>query len=419
MTGQRNWGTAFVLMAFGLCVSPCLSWGRDDGGTLHVLLATDTDGPDGWARIGAVTGEAVKDTLTQEIPSHRLRLRRLGGASVTAENIVSRLRNLQISSQDALLVYVFCHGGTAPSSRQHYLHMADGKQFYRDDLMRCMRGKHARLTVLITESCANYSVPTQVFQPKQAPMSGRIDVCRLLFFGYRGVVDINAAREGVFAWGDEGRGGVFGSVFTRMLCESTSVLDANRDGVVDWHEFSEILNRGTDDEFKMRRQGWIQSILVGGITQSEQQMYQQLSSQPDHFIRRSISVASIAQPELDDPITPQLPQTGWTDMGTINGVRVYRDNASGLEWTQTLGTVPSADRGRILQMVAQHGFRLPTFAQLRTITQHGGHGYLDIRMGLFSYYATDNPTVLGNPHGNGFQSPQPPIAIVSHVIGVR
>lgn len=121
------------------------------------------------------------------------------------------------------------------------------------------------------------------------------------------------------------------------------------------------------------------------------------------------------------PWTQPQPQTGWTKVGDVGGVQIWRDNVTKLEWTQTLGTVPSADRGSLaLQMVGQHSFRLPTFDELRTITQHGGHGYLNIRMHLCSCYETDDPNVLGNPHGNGFQTRQPRIGILNnYVIGVR
>jgi hypothetical protein len=50
----------------------------------------------------------------------------------------------------------------------------------------------------------------------------------------------------------------------------------------------------------------------------------------------------------------------WTGCGTVNGVRVYRDNATGLEWTQTLGQVNSSGWGKPAQaMVSKYGLTQP------------------------------------------------------------
>jgi hypothetical protein len=100
-------------------------------------------------------------------------------------------------------------------------------------------------------------------------------------------------------------------------------------------------------------------------------------------------------------------QADWTNIGKINGVQVYRDNLTGLEWTTTLGRVPSSDWGSSARgLVAQYGFRLPSFHELQQMQRHGGFSRLNIRSSIGNYYETSNSRFLANAAVNGFQTPQ-------------
>jgi TPR repeat protein len=106
----------------------------------------------------------------------------------------------------------------------------------------------------------------------------------------------------------------------------------------------------------------------------------------------------------DTELNNNYPSTGWTDMGRINGVQVYRDNRAKKEWTVTLGQVRSADWGSSARgRVAALGFRLPSFSELQQMESHGGKRYLNISNG---YYETSDSNVLGNPALTGFRTPQ-------------
>jgi hypothetical protein len=97
----------------------------------------------------------------------------------------------------------------------------------------------------------------------------------------------------------------------------------------------------------------------------------------------------------------------WSNVGEINGVTVYRDNRTGLEWTQTLGRVQSSDWGSSARgMVAQYGFRLPTFGELQQMQRHGGFSPLQIHSTIGNYYETYDSDYLANAAVNGFQTPQ-------------
>ncbi|MDR2439311.1 MAG: hypothetical protein LBE12_08080 [Planctomycetaceae bacterium] len=100
-------------------------------------------------------------------------------------------------------------------------------------------------------------------------------------------------------------------------------------------------------------------------------------------------------------------QADWTNIGTINGVQVYRDNLTGLEWTTTLGRVPSSDWGSSARgLVARYGFRLPSFHELQQMQRHGGFSHLNIHNKMGNYYETSNSRYLANAAINGFQTPQ-------------
>ena len=98
----------------------------------------------------------------------------------------------------------------------------------------------------------------------------------------------------------------------------------------------------------------------------------------------------------------------WIQVPSV-GPPVYLDTVTGLQWTVTLGRVPSSDWGNQARAhVQQLGFRLPTFNELQVMYNfNGGGGYLQIRAGLLDYYETADPNVLGNAFGNGFQTPLP------------
>ncbi|MDR2756572.1 MAG: hypothetical protein LBC20_12780 [Planctomycetaceae bacterium] len=111
----------------------------------------------------------------------------------------------------------------------------------------------------------------------------------------------------------------------------------------------------------------------------------------------------------------------WTDIGRINGVQIYRDNITGLEWTTTLGRVPSADWGSSARgLAARYGFRLPSFHELQQMQRHGGFSRLNIRSTIGNYYETSNSRYLANAAVNGFQTPQERKGTGQNwVIGVR
>ena len=114
---------------------------------------------------------------------------------------------------------------------------------------------------------------------------------------------------------------------------------------------------------------------------------------------------------------------GWTNLGNVNGIQVYRDERTGLEWTVTIGQVQSSGWGAPARtLVQRYGFRLPSFQELSVMSTNGGLGPLNIRRTLGQYYETSDSNILGNAAGvvPGFRTPQQRQGRgMNWVIGVR
>ena len=135
----------------------------------------------------------------------------------------------------------------------------------------------------------------------------------------------------------------------------------------------------------------------------------------------SKSPVVVVQPPVVPEPEVQYPKTGWSSLGKVGGVQVYRDNVTGREWTVTLGQVASSGWGTPAQAkVSALGFRLPSFSELRVMEAHGGFSYLNINNGFGQYYETSNSNILGGAYRNGFATPQQRKGTGKNwVIGVR
>jgi hypothetical protein len=110
----------------------------------------------------------------------------------------------------------------------------------------------------------------------------------------------------------------------------------------------------------------------------------------------------------------------WTNVGKVNGVQVYRDNDTGLEWTVSLSRVSSF--GAAKQKVTNLGFRLPTHREYRSLERNGGITRLNINATWGSGFYWEATGNMVNGNGGNFKSLLPPnYAHIGnpYVIGVR
>jgi hypothetical protein len=140
----------------------------------------------------------------------------LTGRQVTPQAVLSAIKHLSVRPGDTALVYYTGQGGL--TRERHVLCRSHG-DLPRVELRRAVAAKHPRLAVILTDCCANRSKRPRAYAASKEGMApaGDRDVIAKLFFGARGLVDVNAARPGEFASCDTEAGGYFTAAFTRAL----------------------------------------------------------------------------------------------------------------------------------------------------------------------------------------------------------
>jgi hypothetical protein len=192
------------------------------GQTIHLINVADTAD----AKIGRSCEEDmgnVAQIFFFGFPERMLHETRLNGDQVTVENITAAIEQTPVESNDTLVFFWSGHGGYDVEKKEHFLNMPQGGPLYRSTLLGALQKKSARLTVLLTDSCANF-VDTTAGLQQMAPASpdpnrGVAPLFDELFLKARGVVDINAAAPGEVALGLQG-GGLFG-----MLLASSALYE--------------------------------------------------------------------------------------------------------------------------------------------------------------------------------------------------
>jgi hypothetical protein len=100
------------------------------------------------------------------------------------------------------------------------------------------------------------------------------------------------------------------------------------------------------------------------------------------------------------PATQNRPKTGWTNLGMVNGVQVFRDNATGLEWTQTIAR--NVRFSEASGTVRQYGFRLPTASEFQRALQNNMARQSAMGYDSWFFWTSDSETVMSieNPRVN-------------------
>lgn len=251
MSTTANRTNVLLLLAASLVLaSPARSAGQD-ARYLHALVIADTNdaiiGPD-----VNIDGKNVYTRLVQEVPWHRLGLTRLIGDKVTQDDIFAYYQKLSVQSNDAVFCFFAGHG--AVEGGDHVIMMTDGAKLRRADLLAAMKKKGARLTVLVTDSCAREETQTRA-PVYELVKPDRVELCRYLFFRHTGVVDVNSSSPpDQLAYGDGKYGGVFTSAFHEYLARPNRASDKNGDGTVSWQEFFGAVSARTQTNFNLLRQ---------------------------------------------------------------------------------------------------------------------------------------------------------------------
>ena len=194
---------------------------------LHAIVVGDLSPSAGW---GKYAPNITLDMLTmyvvlhENVPEDRLEYLPVSieADEDSAPQLLLRLLDeLHPKPNDTLLFYYTGHG--AADDRGHYFALAQGP-LYRDDLLNQLRGKGARLTVLLSDCCNARSDGRAYLAP--APRVNEpptiTPVFQSLFFEPRGVVDVNSSSPGESAFfvpETEASKTMPGSLFTKQLAD--------------------------------------------------------------------------------------------------------------------------------------------------------------------------------------------------------
>jgi hypothetical protein len=198
----------------------------------------------------------------------------LYGDAATPQHIKNYYDGLRVDAQDAVAMY-FCGHGALDFQYRHYMQLPQGP-VYRSELLRHMKNKGGRLTVLISDCCSGLYLGKVAIRGYNQDDSGGVPwgvfspVLRDLFFRHEGVVDITSAQIGTFAGC-----GQDGGYFTRSLIASLQLrdwqLDLDRDGFVSWKEVFDLVGEQTNREFMSR------------MSEAEKQKHHQYTQIPQAF----------------------------------------------------------------------------------------------------------------------------------------
>lgn len=219
---------------------------------LHILLVADTSASD--------IGESVQKDLNElwrvlswirKGREQKINIDVLQAEQVSAENVLSFYSSRKGQLKDASLLFFYSgHGGLDPIDG-HFLAFQSGR-LNRVSLTTAMENTGASLSVVLTNCCSN--IPGIVPPNKDTGRQPAWDAFEQLFFQHRGLVDITAAEDGTFAWGN-----FFCQSFTDLICDPVEQSDRNGDGFVEWQEFAPRLQDATANAFQGVKQFYIEN----------------------------------------------------------------------------------------------------------------------------------------------------------------
>jgi sulfatase modifying factor 1 len=143
---------------------------------------------------------------------------------VTTSDMIDWIMNLDPSKDDVMMIYYSGHGYIDERNR-HYLSFDEGDTIPRSEVIARMKMVNCRLQMLITDCCSNLvSLPTSITAtPRSLGEKSDKKYYRDLFISHKGFLDITAASEGEYAWGNSTKGGYFtNSLFSAFKGDGSS-----------------------------------------------------------------------------------------------------------------------------------------------------------------------------------------------------
>lgn len=291
---------------------------------LHALLVADTDT---GGNIGVSVRTDIKNLRTileAGLPAAQLRIVEITGNEVTPNNLTSRLRNLQINSDDAVIIYYSGHGGFDPD-RGHYFALTNGGRLYRSAVVSAITQPYTpRFWGVITDCCA--SIPPISVAPVLAP-GDRTTLLTHLFLETKGRVDITSSRPEQISLGIQPP---FGGVFTWSLCK---VLNENANQRLQWDEVFRLTRAETAEFSEAFMRNNRDPHVHNGIPQQTQIPYsfRTMYGNDVNGLRLGMSCQNMV-------VTSVRNQSPASNAGLRSGMRVIRVNGTPVSSDKQIAT---------------------------------------------------------------------------------
>jgi uncharacterized protein (TIGR03000 family) len=161
---------------------------------------------------------------------------------LTVEHIHKTIREMKVGEKDSLVCFFSGHG--ASTSKGHFLALPGRERLFRSELLVALQAQKAKLTVVLTDSCANL-IREPITTAYIPPVPSTVLVSLLL--KHRGVVDINSSSPGESSRANDAEGGYFTSSFVKECKYGDSV----KEEFVSWQSIFERVQERTNHRYKM------------------------------------------------------------------------------------------------------------------------------------------------------------------------
>ena len=192
--------------------------------------------------IGKITRMTLSNARTTNITEQKQDI-------IKAKQVVEWIRGLETKGEDTILIYYSGHG-SMDAVGTHILNFdpeVTNDFVSRDGLRKQLEQKQGRLKMLITDTCSNrVQTPPPIARVYAKVQSRERRYTKNLFLEHSGFLDITAASEGQYAWGNDEIGGYF---TVSLIGSFTADTDANQDGFLSWNEVSDVTRRKTQKLF--------------------------------------------------------------------------------------------------------------------------------------------------------------------------
>lgn len=214
-----------------------------DDPKIHVLIVADTidKGIGPGCREDVVHLQSV---FAANVPKQQLAIQTIEGDSAAPIEVLTAISDMQIGTDDALVIYFTCHGAFDGKKTEQYLALPGG-DLHRSRIRSAASRHSARFLAIIADACNKPMPPATFIRPEltRVPPEEISPLFDELFVRTAGLLEVSSTQPGQVASGPAN-----GGVFTTAFCD---IVDRHRRTEMRWKD----LLRRVDGEVKQRYAG--------------------------------------------------------------------------------------------------------------------------------------------------------------------